>query len=281
MNARSVRHIAGFCLIGAVLTWPSVTQASLTVHSGWDLLVTVPSGTEFMGQNWQGVPIGNYNFGGNTANAGIADTIIYRPQSAQVLVSGESATVLMEVAALQMRSVNPFDPDGGGPAPLSYYYITLAGPSSGTVTINFDHEPGTPPHGWFSTEFDVNYALHLGSLDGDIVASGTEGFKLNSGYWNHEKVNPGGGVPLISGVNYLLNGADTSEDFHLAFGPNGAGQDSGCNSPWYQHLARYGYDPAKHGVTECPEPSTMFVGALLLLPFGASTIRMLRKHQAA
>jgi hypothetical protein len=253
----------------------------MTVSSGWDLLVTVPSGTEFMGQNWQGVPIGNYNFGGNTANAGLADTIIYRPDDATVAEYGQNATVPISIAALQMRSVNPFDPDGDGPAPLSYYYVTVAGPSSGSVTINFGQEPGAPPHGWFSTVFDVYYALHFGSPDGPIVAGGKEGFKLDSGYWNHEKVNPGGGVPLINGVNYMLNGVDTAGDFHLAFGPNGEGSGSGCSSPWYEHLARLGYDPAKHGVTECPEPTTMIAGALLLLPFGVSALRMLRKSRKA
>jgi hypothetical protein len=30
-----------------------------------------------------------------------------------------------------------------------------------------------------------------------------------------------------------------------------------------------------------PEPTTMIAGALLLLPFGASTLRMLRKNRTA
>ena len=30
-----------------------------------------------------------------------------------------------------------------------------------------------------------------------------------------------------------------------------------------------------------PEPTTMIAGALLLLPFGASTLRMLRKNRKA
>jgi len=34
-------------------------------------------------------------------------------------------------------------------------------------------------------------------------------------------------------------------------------------------------------VTQVPEPTTMIAGALLLLPFGASTLRILRKNRAA
>jgi hypothetical protein len=35
------------------------------------------------------------------------------------------------------------------------------------------------------------------------------------------------------------------------------------------------------GFTPVPEPTTMIAGALLLLPFGASTLRILRKNRAA
>jgi hypothetical protein len=38
----------------------------------------------------------------------------------------------------------------------------------------------------------------------------------------------------------------------------------------------YDFEPAP-----VPEPTTMVAGALLLLPFGASTLRMLRKKQTA
>jgi hypothetical protein len=34
-------------------------------------------------------------------------------------------------------------------------------------------------------------------------------------------------------------------------------------------------------VSAVPEPTTMIAGALLLLPFGASTLRLLRKTRAA
>ena len=37
----------------------------------------------------------------------------------------------------------------------------------------------------------------------------------------------------------------------------------------------------QHAVAPVPEPTTMIAGALLLLPFGASTLRMLRKSRKA
>jgi hypothetical protein len=36
-----------------------------------------------------------------------------------------------------------------------------------------------------------------------------------------------------------------------------------------------------NALTPVPEPTTMIAGALLLLPFGASTLRVLRKHRKA
>ena len=42
-----------------------------------------------------------------------------------------------------------------------------------------------------------------------------------------------------------------------------------------------GSAPAPQVLTPVPEPTTMIAGALLLLPFGASTLRVLRKRQTA
>ena len=36
-----------------------------------------------------------------------------------------------------------------------------------------------------------------------------------------------------------------------------------------------------YNVTPVPEPTTLIAGALLLLPFGASTLRVLRRNRAA
>jgi hypothetical protein len=41
------------------------------------------------------------------------------------------------------------------------------------------------------------------------------------------------------------------------------------------------FDNVAYSATPVPEPTTMIAGALLLLPFGASTIRFLRKARTA
>ena len=40
-------------------------------------------------------------------------------------------------------------------------------------------------------------------------------------------------------------------------------------------------DDVSYNLSPVPEPTTVIAGALLLLPFGASTLRLLRKHRTA
>jgi hypothetical protein len=47
-------------------------------------------------------------------------------------------------------------------------------------------------------------------------------------------------------------------------------QPNGGGHAYYDHMARFEFTPV-------PEPSTVIAGALLLLPFGASAIRVLRR----
>lgn len=66
------------------------------------------------------------------------------------------------------------------------------------------------------------------------------------------------------------------------------GTSSGVNGyTFYGYTAAGGYNPTVTGgaaITDVgpvvPEPTTMIAGALLLLPFGASTLRILRKRTA-
>jgi hypothetical protein len=56
--------------------------------------------------------------------------------------------------------------------------------------------------------------------------------------------------------------------------PDGGGYSYAANSDWHAM-------PVNLTLTAVPEPTTMVAGALLLLPLGVSTIRILRKNHAA
>jgi hypothetical protein len=98
---------------------------------------------------------------------------------------------------------------------------------------------------------------------------------------------------------WLQNDGGTPNDFHFTF--NGI-NDSLINAPAFSYVHFMGttvatssaltiafrQDPAYFhlddvsviGPSAVPEPTTMIAGALLLLPFGASTLRILRKRTA-
>jgi hypothetical protein len=162
--------------------------------------------------------------------------------------------------ALQLETATPVSLGGG---PLGYYFFTLQSSdgsgraSIGSMTIGFNN----PGSGTFTSFFDVFVDIHYGALNGPIVAQ--PAFPLNNSGAPWSNVAPPGAT-LINGVDNLLNKADTANDF------------------WPTTVIES--EPgATHVVTPdvvTPEPSTLLAGALMLLPFGASTARILRKRMA-
>ncbi len=212
MRNHSITGIASFAVLIASLAGPSPLKASTNVESGWDLFITADT-TSFDGANWQGVPLGTYNFGGTIGlkNVGATDTIVQRTTGA----NAPSGTVNLTIDALQMMTVSEVSFGGG---PVGYHFLTLQSetPSTGTMNITFDPEPAGPPptqpiHGTFSSTLDVFFDIRFGSLDGPVVMSSdivlnTEG----TSFWSHY---PPEGAWLIEGVNYFLDGTDSLEDF--------------------------------------------------------------------
>jgi len=174
-----------------------------SVAPGYDLLSTQP-GTVFFGTPFDGVPLGTYNFGGSIGvqNVGPVDTIIERFPG----VSSPGGSVGLAIAALQLETAIPTSLDGG---PVGFYFLTLQSAQGGPLSLGLE-SIGFGPN-TFSSSLDVNYDLRFGSLTGPIVSSGSY-VATSSGTWTH---SPAGVTTLIPGVNYMLDGADTSEDFHF------------------------------------------------------------------
>jgi len=81
----------------------------------------------------------------------------------------------------------------------------------------------------------------------------------------------GGLITLPSSAGYV-------EYTYTGNVPAGSEQLSFSFTPGYSQKVLYLDDIS---VTQVPEPTTMIGGALLLLPFGASTLRILRKNRGA
>jgi hypothetical protein len=241
MRNKPVKHATMLALAGlcGVLFVQTSSRADL-VLPGYDLFTTVSNNTwVILGPNqyyFGGVPLGTYNFGGSNGvqNVGNTDTIMQRIGS-----SGNGQTIPLQLDALQLVSTTPMF------GPGVYGYITLDPnyTSGGTITISNDFT--------FQTSFDVYYDLHIGSLDGTIYTSGEATDMTETGTWQHD---PPPGALLIQGVNYLLNGVNTSNDFWV---PDGI-----CSNP-----------SDSHEVVPTPEPSGLALLCLGVLCLAIKTRR--------
>ena len=247
---RSMRFLVLSALLvaGAAPATAGPRPAVQTVVAGYDMFFT-PNGGGRIGIDTgiAGVPmltlrgrsLGSFDFGAKGRHrVGAADTIVRRLDTA----TPTSPKVRIEMLALSMESTN-----------VPGYFVSLQSarpfglPSTGTIEIAFDR---TGRGGAVSSEVLVNYDVHYGSPTGPIVASGSTGmgFIAKDVVWMHDgrssekqevcvgtaycltvetaavchevpvhahcmEFRPGP-IPLIKGVNHLLNGRDTSADFH-------------------------------------------------------------------
>ena len=255
----------------AVFCLPTPSRADDgTVLPGWDLFQTVASITYdnspplYLG-NLQGVPLNQFDFATVAASSGspspylgpsgyvsvgLTDTIVQRMQTVTPGTPGNVTaqdTTSLTVEALQLQSVNPIPALGD-----QYAFVVLdpniAFPSTGSMSI-FNN-------GTYQSTLNVYFDIYAGSslaeaLTTTPVATDQELMFTSAApaYWSDTA--PGGANPafLIAGVNYLLDGSDTSEDFW----PNGSSDPSSC-VPFGEAalLAAHGID-----VTQTPEPSSL------------------------
>ena len=85
---------------------------------------------------------------------------------------------------------------------------------------------------------------------------------------NYDEVNIDNGAPIV--FTFAGVGTVTVTPLAMQTGPVGS-----LGTTTYDVNANFLFTP-----TAVPEPTTMVAGALLLLPFGASTLRILRKRTA-
>jgi len=248
MFRRSFFHKLIWAMAITIAVWgrPGECRAAgLTVAAGYDLFQSVTGvgsgGTNFMGVDFTGVPLNTFNFGGTIGvqNVGPTDTIIQRLSTVTVLAPGQSAITGLNVLALQLETTAPTTVFG----PLANYFITLtpAATSTGSMNITFASTAG----GTFTSQLDLFFDIHMGALNGPVVAS-EELMLSNSGAaWG--RIPPPGSV-LINGVNNFLNGNDNSQDFFI-------------NPPLIEAHPTAGQHQVQEAGT-IPEPSAWVMGTI-------------------
>ena len=237
MCYHSIKHIVMLCLIAAALACPSVVRAEV-VLPGWNLFRTLPA-SYYFGTNWQGVPLGTFDFGlpGSPPNVDGTDTIIQRLST----ITSPDVPSPIEVVALQLRTVDQVNFGAG----VGYYYATLNTTQRSLGTMTIDSFPTELDDGIFHDSFNVYFDVRFGGLGGPIVAPGQLlAMSLTDAPWGRDPT----GLTLTD-INYLLNRTDTSGDFWPVGGTGGAIDHDASGA-------------GHHVVKVTPEPTTM---ALLIL----------------
>jgi hypothetical protein len=216
MVRRGLLCAAGFVAANLVLAGSAAFAGTLAVAEGYDLFTTDANNTSFTGLgNLMGVPLDSYVFpginGNNPVNVGSTDTIIQRTSMAgPVANAGDDAVVGIKVLALQLETVAPVNYMGNG---LQNYFVTLnQTASTGSLDITFT----SPAGGTFNSTLDLNFDIHAGSLNGNVV--GTDQVTLTSSGTPWGRV-PQNGAVTIQTVNLNLDGTDNGEDFWPGNGP--------------------------------------------------------------
>jgi hypothetical protein len=201
-------RILSLSVFAISLLLPAASVLAADVLPGYDLFETT-TGTNLMGIPLMGVPLGTFDFGSGPVNVGDTDTIVQRLSTATPpSLPGTAPTISTQMLALDMETVTPTNLGAG----VNNYFVTLqsahGGPATtGTLDISFD---AAGDGGTFNSTFDVFYDIRVGSLTGPIVASSNLTLTGTDNSWN--RIAPPGSV-AIPGIDYLLNGNNTTEDF--------------------------------------------------------------------
>ena len=201
------RMAIGLAACVALTLFPLVARAGVIVTAGYDLFNTGLNGGYFAGTMWEGVSLNSWDFGApgspNVQAVGNTDTILQRMANVTAL----NTPITIDVVALQLRTVNQVSLGGG---PVGYYYATLSQTISSSGWLQINSTPGGGLPGTFSDQFTVNIDLRFGGVSQPIIPGASASIALAcSGGW---ETTTAIGVKL-PGINYLLDGSDTSTDF--------------------------------------------------------------------
>jgi hypothetical protein len=160
--------------------------------------------------------------------------------------------------------------------------------------LNGGLSSGPFSYGAISSDVSGNqYATVTGPSGTFFIVDGNNQLLSGTVNWMQVSTSTGNGNPVgvnaqltvnISGVTYSGNNADLQTLDNLAALNFGSMDLSFSFNPG-QTLTQLSTGPSQQtafsGALSVPEPTTMVAGAMLLLPFGASTLRILRRKSVS
>lgn len=189
--------------------------------------------------------------------------------------------------------------DGTPPAPAPWLVATLSQSGSGVVDVTISF-PSAQPANLKLFWFGLNFAGDASTLSVSGLSSSIDVFQSQAswgndvnafpnvfkadgdGYYDLVLQNSGDGILTSPGtLSFQITGTDiTPESFNT--GSFGGAKGSFLAAA---HIGGYASSIWVSGqpggdTPQVPEPTTLLAGLLLLLPFGASAIRIIRKNRS-
>jgi hypothetical protein len=203
-----------------------------------------------------------------------------------------AATQSQADLALNLDQVYTGEFSPGGTAPWLKIIVT----DTGTDEVSLKFEAGGLTSDMFLTSVYMNYTgspsvltfgndpTIVGAMDEPSIGQGSDAFKAPGDgkfdlVFDFETSNAGGGTKRFGAgesITYVVTGEDLDpSDFNALSAPDGGA------GPFIAVAHLQGVEGTIGSshiyATVVPEPTTMIAGALLLLPFGASALRLRRK----
>ncbi len=199
--------------------------------------------------NFTGNPLGTFQ--GN--DVGLADTIVERKNDVSLPSVGSSGMTDIEVVALSLKSVNPFN------GLDIFVNLTPGTHSTGTMTINHENSDNDPTQGSFSSKFTVNFTAMFKPVGGGnaipcpVTSCDFQKMFTGNGTWSHT-FQGGTKVESPPATEQAANVHNTPKAGFLDFFTVGqTTHDAGDGN---------------HTVAAAPEPLTI-LGSVTALGFGA------------